>query len=505
MAGDLLSTLASLDEMLKDISKEGLLQPHNTPVAENDDDESPYSIKNGAYVRVDEDGMAAWIYLNPPKEGEKFYSRSEIVDFINEHNVFNGLHDSNISAIAKKHVYEREILIAKGIEPVEGNNGYYEYFFDTADKRKPAIREDGSVDYSSMSKLKSVDIGDRVAVYHPATKSQNGMDVYGHEIQAKPTKDLPKLRGRGISNDKNPNVYIATMAGEIDFMDNHIDIKAVHEVSGDVDLIIGKIEFFGDVHITGNVEAGVIIRASRNVTVDGVVSAAQIFAGGDVVIARGVQGGMKAHITAKGNVSADFIEHCTVEAGGNVRSNSYINAEVFAGGMVIAEGKAGLIVGGHARGLLGLTANNIGNESEVKTFVASGYSAEDYEQYVDIYKQENEAQKMLSEMVESLSELVKKKRLGNSANTEALDRDILLLSEKKDELFEALDQARIKKEKLEKIIEKGKGSVLVANEKIFRGVTVTVEGNVHAVPHNTSFMRYKNEGGRVVSSVIIVN
>ena len=104
-----------------------------------------------------------------------------------------------------------------------------------------------------------------------------------------------------------------------------------------------------------------------------------------------------------------------------------------------------------------------------------------------------------------MTEIVKQKRLGKDINSDATDRLLLTLNEKKDELFEALDKARKEKELLAQIVERGKGSVILANEKIYRGVTICVEGTRMQVPNNTSFMRYKNEAGRIVTSVIVVN
>ncbi|MCR5721201.1 MAG: hypothetical protein K6G72_02495, partial [Lachnospiraceae bacterium] len=128
-----------------------------------------------------------------------------------------------------------------------------------------------------------------------------------------------------------------------------------------------------------------------------------------------------------------------------------------------------------------------------------------YNRYVESFQKETDAQKKLSEIVEKMTEIVKQKRLGKDINSEATDRLLLTLNEKKDELFEALDKAKKEKELLAEIIEKGKGSVILANEKIFRGVTICVEGTRFQVPQNTSFMRYKNEAGRIVTSVIVVN
>lgn len=501
MAADLLQSLAELEKMLKDMSNEGLIDPHLS--SDSDDENSPYCIKNGAYVRVDEDGMKAWLYLNPPKEGEKFYSRSDIVEFINQNKVIKGLHESNISAIAKKHVYEREICIANGLAPLEGKDGYFECFFDTVDKRKPLIREDGSVDYTSTSRLTNVKVGDKVAMYHHAVTSVNGYDVYGNEIQAKPSKELAPLRGRGITNEGHTDEYYATITGKIEYVDGRIDIKDVHEVYGDVTILNGRVEFFGDIHITGNVEAGSVIRASRNVTVDGVVEAATIYAGGNVVIARGIQGGMKGSITAKGSVLAEFIEHATVVAGGDVRSNSFINSEVDSSGMILAEGKNGIILGGHVRGLQGVSAVCIGNEVETKTFVESGYTEKDYTSYVDTFQRETEAQEKLSEVVDEITTLLKDKRLGKWVDNEITERKLKTLTEDKDKYFDMLDNARLDKERLEKIIEKGKGSSILVNDKIFRGTTIGIEGTIMNVPANTCFMKYHNEGGRISSSVSV--
>lgn len=79
-----------------------------------------------------------------------------------------------------------------------------------------------------------------------------------------------------------------------------IDIQALHEINGDVTLITGKVEFFGDVVITGGVESGVIIRAGRNIEIKGNVEAVSLFAGGDIILGRGIQGAQRAKIIARG-------------------------------------------------------------------------------------------------------------------------------------------------------------------------------------------------------------
>ncbi len=505
MDKDIMQSIAELDEMVKSLKQDKLVDPHRDERFDDEEEESAFSIKHGAYVRVSDDSMRAWVWLNPPGDGEDYYSRSLIKTFLEENGIVTGFHESNIAAIAKKHVYEREILVARGAEPDEGKDGYYEFFFDTSDKRKPSVREDGTVDYSSMSSLSNVNAGDVIAKYHHSTPSRNGYDVYGNEIPIKPPKELPPLKGRGFKNDRNPDEYIATESGKIDYVDGRIDIKNVHEIHGDVDLVTGKVEFYGDVHITGNVSAGVLVRASRNLTIDGVVEAATLYAGGDVVLSRGMQGGGKGKIIAKGDVSAEFLEFTNVEAEGTVRSNSIINSNVSAGNMVIAEGRKGTIIGGNVRGLLGLTAQTTGTEKEARTVVSCGYSQEDYDNYLASFTKESDIQRYLSEVVERMTRIVKEKRAGTEINPEASEAELEILNERKDEFFEKLDQVKADKEKLAAIIEKGKGSMVIINDKIYRGTVISIEGTNFAVKDNTCYMRYRNEAGKIVGEVIVYN
>ena len=493
-------TLNELEEVLRSIGNPGSgpVAPHNSaqPLEE---EVSIYCIKNGAYGRVSDDRMSAWIYLNPPRPGEDHYSKNLIYQFISEHDIKKGFHTSNIAAIAKKHVYGREILIARGMDPVDGIDGYYEWQIDLNQRKSPAELPDGSVDYSAMSEVPSVNEGDVIAIYHRAVSAKNGYDVCGKEIIAKPSKEQLPLKGRGVANDKDPDIYYATTNGRVEYRDKKIDIKNTYEVRGDVDLITGKVEFFGDIEISGNVESGVIIRASRNVVINGMVEAANIYAGGDIFIKGGVTGGQKATITAKGDVCANFIEHTTVEAGGDVRANSYIGSIVNAGGKVIADGKNGSIISGFSRGLLGINANTLGNESETKTSVASGYTGEEYARYLELFQKESELQQVLSETVEEMSAILKKRRLGGIED-EADDERLRKLNEKKDEFFDRLDSARAEKEALGQTIEKGKGSSVIVRGKVYRAVTITIEGTPFKVDDEKVFTEFRNEAGRITQS-----
>ena len=57
------------------------------------------------------------------------------------------------------------------------------------------------------------------------------------------------------------NTYYAAIDGKVEYCNYDLRIVNVLDISGDVDLNIGNIDFNGDVNITGNVITGVTIRA----------------------------------------------------------------------------------------------------------------------------------------------------------------------------------------------------------------------------------------------------
>lgn len=465
--------------------------------------EEGHMIDNGSYVRIEPDEMTAWLYLNRPNHNGKF-TKQNILDFLKKHGVVRGYHLSNIAAMAKKEVYEREIKVALGRESRDGQNGWYEYPFDAEEKKVPEVRADGSVDYASMSELQNIHKGEVVAIYHRAVQGEIGYTVTGKESKPKPAKEMPPLRGKGISNVGNPDVYVAEMEGKIEIRDNKVDIKNVHEILGDVDLITGRIEFFGDVIITGSVSRGVVIRAGRNIVIRGTVEAVNMYAGGDIILERGIQGGKEAKITAKGSVFADFIEHAEVHAKGSVSANSILNSKVYAEEKVIASGRRGVILGGYVHGLQGIEAGVLGNDMEVKTTVHVGYERETYDRFIGITASEETAQEELAKTVDSMADILRRKRLGTANMSQADETRLSELNKRKDECFIRLDEIRQEKEMLGEQIEKGKGAKVITEGDVYRGVTVGVEDLQYIVEQKTSFMQYEKLNGMVEASVRIL-
>lgn len=454
-------------------------------------------LAKGTYMRVDKDAMAAWLYLTPPEEGQ-FYTKSDLETFLERRGVVKGFHSSNLSAMIKKKVYNREILAAQGQLNIDGKDGYFEYLFTPEEYSAPKIREDGTVDYTNMSALHNVHKGDKVAVYHHAVQGTNGYTVYGGEIKAKGAKELPPMRGKGISREGDE--YFALSDGKIEAKKGKIDIQSVHEIFGDVDMITGKVEFFGDVIVNGNVESGVVIRAGRNIEVHGTTGCATLFAGGDVILSRGIQGGGK--ISARGSVFADFIENTTVEAGGTVQSNTILNAQIYAKEKVITTGKKGCIIGGYVHGLKGIEAMSVGSDVEVRTILHCGYEAEAYERLVDIRRQETETKEALADLVENMTDALREKRMRGSSTSLATETKLSDWNKQKDQLFVKLDGISQEREALEEVVEESRGASIRVGGYVYRNVIISINAEQMVIEKDARFMRYSADNG-VIESVVM--
>lgn len=458
------------------------------------------NLAKGTYLKVDEDEMTAWLYLMPPDRGQ-IYTKSELITFLERQGVVKGYHSSNLSAMVKKHVYDREILVAKGGETVNGKDGYFEYLFSPEEYGVPKIREDGTVDYTNVTALQNVHKGDKVAIYHYAVPGVDGYTVRGAEMKAAPGRDLPPMRGKGILREDNE--YFAQSDGKIEVKNGRVDIQNVHEIIGDVTMIIGKIEFFGDVIINGNVESGVTIRAGRNIEIHGTTGNASLFAGGDVVLSRGIQGGGK--ISAKGSVFADFIENTTVNAGGAVQSNTILNAQVYAKDKVITTGKKGVIIGGYIHGLKGIEAMAAGSDVEVKTILHCGYEAESYERLLDVRRRENETKEKISQLVEAMTEALREKRMRGSSTPAATEAKLSEWNRLKDQYFEELDKIGRERETLEETMAESKGAYIKVDGSLHRNVVISINAEQIVLNRGTSFMKYSADRGIIEGSVIIHN
>src|SRR5690606_27653982 len=112
----------------------------------------------------------------------------------------------------------------------------------------------------------------------------------------------------------------------------------VYEVSGDLDMKTGNIDFVGNVVIRGNVPNGFEIKAKGDIHVYGTVESAFLYSEGSIFVNAGIVGQGNGKIYAKNNLHTTFINQGNIEVENDVHvSQSILHSTVIAGGSIYCE------------------------------------------------------------------------------------------------------------------------------------------------------------------------
>lgn len=457
-----------------------------------------------SYVRITEDKTEAWLYLCAPEEGGTQYDKAEVMSYLQHHGVVAGINGSHVAAMCKKKIYEREVKVAASEKGDPGSAGRYEFFFST-EKPKPEIRKDGSVDYRSMTLVQNVEEGELLAVYHPAVQGTSGRDVTGAFEKANMYKDLRPLTGKGISNEDDPYKYYATVSGKIEYDGNgHLSVVKVYEVHGNCDYANNAlVDFNGDVVIHGNVEVGVVVKAGKSLTVDGVVESANLSAGGDVCLKRGMQGAGKGTIEAGGSVFTEFLEYAKVRAGGSIQSNVILNSTVSANDTVTLTGKKGLIAGGSIHAMMGVTCQTLGNSSEIKTGIHVGAMPDLMEKRIEMNETYAKLNEELDDVVAGMAKILRVRQQTGELS-EQLQIRLTELKERKDEVYAECMRAKKQVDELENILRRSMEAKIKVTGNIYKGTIIGIDDHQMIVNRDTSFMEYSAQNGIIVGTVVVI-
>jgi len=313
-----------------------------------------------AMLSIAPGNLEASIKIIPPQNGGANLSYGLLKVFLAKNRIVFGLDDNVLRYLGEKPVYNTDFIIARGIPSENGTDARLIYHVEINRQLKPKEKEDGSVDFKDLGTIQEVKRGDLLCEKIAAIPGKNGTDVKGTKIQAVDGKDisLPEGANTVVSEDKLK--LFAALDGHITFLGGKINILNTFTIKGNVSNETGNIDFSGNVIVRGDVSSGFSVKAEGDVTIDGVVEAAKITIGGNLVIRGGFLGGDNGIINAGGNVVCRFIEGGQALIRGNLDTTYIMNSSVKCGGTVNLTGK-GLIRGGYVSARTSVTANLLGS------------------------------------------------------------------------------------------------------------------------------------------------
>ena len=455
-------------------------------------DFSLVDLDTGLMIRTTDGLMRATIQLTEPLPGN--FSKKNLETRLKIYGIEYGLNFDSLGPDPGSLPLGEEFLVAEGVAPEEGKDGWYEYFVENLDDARPAIKEDGSIDYRAKKEYSATHPGEKVALYHPATLGKLGHNIKGIEIPSHSGRNIPRLDCSGVRLLPDGVTYVSMKEGYITLKNGKLVVVEYLEFQGDVAYGNGNISFDGTVHVTGSVRENVVIEATGDIQIDGFVENAVLKAGRDIIIRRGVNGNGKGRLEARRNVVAAFYENVTVIAGGNVEGGYILDCMIFSNEMVHTEGKKNLICGGKVRAIGGIITGTIGSPTQVRTEVEAGKVTDTTEKLRDLLQRKRALDLEMDKVRAGMNTVLQKMgALKGRTNSVFLKFQEVLERQK-----EEMRQLRKEQEMLESGVADSKRVYIKVTNGAHENTKVTVNGATLILREDITRPRFYNEGKKLL-------
>ncbi|MDL2253226.1 FapA family protein [Ruminococcaceae bacterium OttesenSCG-928-I18] len=324
---------------------------------------------------ITRDKMDAFVFAFPPT----FYGREADEEYLREvlaeAGVLFGIDEQRVHSFGESPAYFRLYSVATGEQPVDGDNGEVVDHFNRETRIRLKVREDNTIDYKDLGWLQTVNEGEAICVLVPPTEAIPGHDVTGAEVKGKNGQKATAPMGQNTKMSEDGTTLLATIEGVVSFSNGRFRVDPILIIKGDVETETGNLDMIGDILIHGDIHEGFTVQASGNITVQGMIEGANVMAGGDIQVGRGMNGNSHGVLQAKGEVRSKFIENATVTAGEKVICDTIINSTVSSDVAIEVTTGRGAIIGGSITALERIEAKSIGNQSNRNIVITMGSTA----------------------------------------------------------------------------------------------------------------------------------
>lgn len=326
----------------------------------------------GVELTVSDDRMAVSLMLIEPSGGGSDITREQIEQELEAHRIIHGIDEEKVNTIAAEKLYRQMFLIARGTPAIDGNDGRIKDYFPREAKIKYASKGNGGIDFKSMNLIHNVQKGELVCELTMPTEPQDGVDVFGQPVRGKNGTMPPIPQGKNVVYSPERDKLLTACEGNLTFRNGRFQVENVFVVSGNVDNSIGNIDFTGSVTIHGDVFEGYTVKAKGDITVMGIVEGAVLQAGGSILLHKGMRGMKSGVLEAGTDITAKFLEDCTIYAQHNIQAEYIINSEVSCGHDLTLIGKRGAFIAGSCAVHNCMNVKTVGASSHVSTIVTLG-------------------------------------------------------------------------------------------------------------------------------------
>jgi len=397
-----------------------------------------------------------------------------------------------------------EGVIAEWTAPEHGSHARIEWNepFRLAESEDSAGDAAAPTDHYNRVKRIKVAAGDVLGRLIPPGEGADGRDVCGRAI--------PANRGRKLALQPDGTVQIeadgsirALKDGILSLARLRIAVVDSMDVEGAVDFSTGNIDFVGSVKVKDGIRDNFTLKATGDVSIGGLVEAADLVVGGDCTCERGVAARGSGHLLVDGSLESAYLNGVVGRIRGSLAiAREIVGCELLVGGDV--DVSRGSIVGGTLVVGGALKAGSIGTEAGAKTVVRIGGMPIELAKAARVNELAQELAKRIAPLEERQFEITSKGGKATAAEKESLTelafeiaevrRRLQLLELKRRELLVAAGSARVVKVDVAKAIHAGT-TILVGNREA--RITTTLKGPLTLGWDENRNLQFRVAGGRV--------
>ena len=264
-----------------------------------------------------------------------------------------------------------EQVIARSTAAIDGQDGRLEWVegFDPTAGPAAAVGQDDTdvVDYYNQVGYVRVAKGSHVATLHEPTLGEDGRDVTGRTIKAKPGRRYDVKIDPSLGLDGSGRV-IAQVDGVLEYQHGVLRVSRVFEVRGSIDFSTGNIDFDGTVIVRHGVRDRFEVKAMEDIIVDGLIDAATINCGRNFTCHRGMAAKGQGQLVVDGDAVVGYLNNVKGRIKGNLTvQRELINCELVIGGDLIFD--RGRVIGGDLAVSGSVRVAALGSNAEKSTSV----------------------------------------------------------------------------------------------------------------------------------------
>ena len=452
-------------------------------------------IRESYVLTIRPDKMIASVRFYPPSmKGERMTAQEFLMDLKVKGIVF-GIKEKEIEAFFAKPRYCTDFIAAMGVPARNGCDARIKYFFNTDLHSRPALSEDGSVDFFHLNTICHCKKGEVLARLYPEDPGENGTTIYGEIVKPREVKRKHLEFGRNITLSPDRLQITSDVNGHVALVQDKVFVSDVLEVEN-VDTSTGDIEYEGSVLVNGNVLTNFSIKAQGHVEIRGVVEGARIESGGDIIIARGMNGMGRGVLATKGNVVAKYLENATVSAKGYVSTESILHSRVMAGTEINVTGRKGFITGGRVSAANVIRVKTLGSPMGADTIVEVGADPSVKLRIQELQKLVVEHKKAIEISHPVLTANMQKLRQGVKLKPDQMKYFQEMLQEE-NRRNQEIEQYLQEMESLQAILDASANAKVEVSGEVFAGTKICIGDVSMVVKNSMKFCKFVKQQGDV--------